>query len=222
MRGPDYFRHKIQELELIAPPEKANFYREYTEFILNRMKDIYFIDSEDKAQQVNAFFANPERAIAKLREDRTLTLPLITVSIDDIDEDLDRRRNDNSLEISTVWDKKSQRALRVISKTAKPINLSFSINIWAKYVEDINQILENVIKLFNPSLDFTTSQTTRTKAFVDQITDNSVVSVADKEDRVIRKMIVITAEAYLSYPKYLITSTGEIEKFNNEVIIEEN
>ena len=222
MRGPDYFRQKIQELEIIAPPEKSNFYREYTEFILRRMKDIHFIDAEEKAQQVNAFFANPERAIAKLREDRTLTLPLITVSIDDIDQDVDRRRNDNSLEISTVWDKKSQRALRIISKTPKPINLSFSINIWAKYVEDINQLLENVIQLFNPSLDFTTSHTSHTKAFIDQITDNSVVSVADKEDRVIRKMIVITAEAYLSFPKYLITSTGEIEKYNNEVIIEEN
>ena len=71
MRGPDYFRQKIQELEIIAPPEKSNFYREYTEFILRRMKDIHFIDAEEKAQQVNAFFANPERAIAKLREDRT-------------------------------------------------------------------------------------------------------------------------------------------------------
>ena len=222
MRGPDYFRQKIQELELVAPPEKSNFYREYTEFILARMKNIYFIDSEDKALQVNAFFANPERAIAKLREDRTLSLPIITVSIDDIDEDIDRRRTDQSLEISTIWDKKAQRALRVISKTSKPINLSFSINIWAKYVEDINQLLENIIKLFNPSLDFTTSHTTHTKAFIDQITDNSVVSVADKEDRVIRKMIVLTAEAYLSFPKYLVTSTGEIEKYNNEVIIDEN
>tara|TARA_R110000765_G_scaffold141255_3_gene242029 strand:- start:199 stop:867 length:669 start_codon:yes stop_codon:yes gene_type:complete len=222
MRGIDYFRQQIQKLELIAPPEKTNFYREYTEFILRRMKATQFIDAEGKAQQVNAFFANPERAIAKLREDRTLTLPLITVSIDDVDEDADRRRTSSNIEISTIWDKKTQRALRIVSKTAKPINLSFSINIWAKYVEDINQILENILKQFNPSLDFTTSYTTNTKAFIDQITDNSVVTVADKEDRVIRKMIVLTAEAYLTYPKYLITSTGEIEKADIDVLFDEN
>ena len=39
MRGQDYFRQKIQELELIAPAEKSNFYREYTKFILAKMKD---------------------------------------------------------------------------------------------------------------------------------------------------------------------------------------
>jgi hypothetical protein len=222
MRGADYFRGKIQEFEKIAPPEKSNFYREYTKFILELMKSVQYIDAEDKAKQVTAFFANPERAIAKLKEDRNITLPVITVSIDDIDEDVDRRRTSKNIEISTIWDKKTQRALRVVSQTAKPINISFSINIWAKYVEDINQLLETIVKLFNPSLDFSTSQTVTTKAFIEQITDNSVVTVADQEDRIVRKMIVITAEAYLSYPKYLVTSTGEIEKYNNEVKIDEN
>jgi len=221
MRGQDYFRQKIQELELIAPAEKSDFYREYSKFLLAKMGMVKFIDSEGKPQDITTFFANPERAIAKIHEDRNITLPVLTVSIDDIDEDTDRRRTSSNLEISTVWDKKTQRALRVISKASKPINLSFSINIWAKYVEDINQIVENIMLLFNPSLDFQTSNSTNTKAFIEQITDNSVASSPDKEDRVIRKMIVLTAEAYLTYPKYLVTSTGEIEKYAAEIIIDE-
>ena len=211
MRGLDYFRQKIQELELVAPAEKSDFYREYTKFLIEKMKTVGHVDSEGKSIKSTVFFANPERAIAKLKEDRTLTLPLITVSIDDIDEDLDRRKTSSNIEITTIWDKEDRRAKRIISKAAKPINISFTINVWAKYVEDVNQLVENIMLMFNPSLDFKTKYSTNTKAFIEQITDNSVMTAADKEDRVIRKMIVITAEAYLPSPKYLITSTGEIE-----------
>ena len=211
MRGLDYFRQKIQELELKAPVEKSDFYREYTKFILEKMKTVDIIDSEGKAVDPTVFFANPERAIAKIKEDRNLTLPVITVSIDDIDEDVDRRRTASNIEITTIWDKEERRAKRVISKASKPINISFTINVWAKYREDLNQIIENIMLMFNPSLDFKTKYATNTKAFIEQVTDNSVASAADREDRVLRKMIVVTAEAYLPSPKYLITSTGEIE-----------
>lgn len=212
MRGLDYFRKKIQELELKAPPEKSDFYREYTKFLIEKMKTVQYLDSEDKAQDVNVFFANPERAIAKMKEDRNFKLPLISVSIDDIDEDADRRKTSSNLEISTVWDVKKQRAVRIVSKASKPINLSFTINIWSKYLEDINQIIESVMLMFNPSMDFKTKDSSNSKAFIQQVTDNSVMSVGDQKDRIVRKMIIITAEAYLSNPKYLITSTGEIER----------
>jgi hypothetical protein len=211
MRGHDYFRQKIQEFELIHTPAKSDFYREYTKFILDKMSTLEIIDSEDKAQKVNSFFANPERAIAKIREDRNLSLPVITVAIDDIDEDLDRRRTSYNLDIKTVWDVKQRRAARIISKAAKPVNISFTINIWAKYLEDMNQIVETILLMFNPSLDFKTSASTVTKAFISQITDSSTMSAPDREDRVIRKMINIRAEAYLSNPQYLVTNTGEIE-----------
>ena len=211
MRGSDYFRKKIEEFEKTTPTPKANFYREYTSFLIDKMNNIQYTDAEDKTQGITAFFANPERAIAKLREDRNLTLPLITVGIDDIDEDADRRRGPHSLQIETVWDIKERRAVRVISRASKPINLTFSINIWSKYVEDLNQLVENIALLFNPSLDFQTNHSVNTKAFITQITDNSVLSVPDREDRVNRKMILVTAEAYLNYPKYLVTKTGEIE-----------
>lgn len=212
MRGNDYFRQKIQELELKAPPEKSNFYREYTKFLIEKMKTVQYLDSEAKAQDINVFFANPERAIAKMKEDRNFKLPLISISIDDIDEDIDRRKTSSNLEINTVWDVKKRRATRIISKASKPINISFTINVWSKYIEDINQIIESIMLMFNPTLDFKTIDSTNTKAFIQQITDNSTMSAGDQKDRVIRKMIIVTAEAYLTNPKYLITSTGEIER----------
>ena len=176
MKGLSYFRKKIQEFELISPVEKSDFYREYTKFILEKMKTVNIVDSENKPVEPTAFFANPERAIAKIKEDRNLTLPVITISIDDIDEDVDRRRTSSN-------------------------------------------IVENILIMFNPSLDFKTKNSTNTKAFIEQVTDTSVANVSDREDRIIRKMIVLTAEAYLPNPKYLITNTGEIEFLGTDVQI---
>ena len=59
-------------------------------------------------------------------------------------------------------------------------------------------------------LDITTSRATNSKAFISQVTDNSVVTVADKQDRVLRKLIVVSVETYLPNRKYLVTSNGEL------------
>ena len=211
MKGHDYFRRKIQELETEAPIEKSDFYREYTEFIINKMNTLKTVDSEGKATDVTAFFANPERAIAKIKEDRNLVLPVVTVAIDDIGEDSDRRRTATNIEIESRWDAAKNRAIRVVSKVPKPINVSFTINVWAKYVEDMNQVIENILMMFNPSLNFKTSKSEITKAFIDRVSDTSVMSAGDREDRVVRKSITVTAEAYITYPKYQITSTGKLE-----------
>jgi len=211
MRGFDYFRKKIQELELKSPVDKTNFYREHTDFLLKKMKTVQILDSENKAVSPNVFFANPERAIAKMKEDRNLTLPVITVAIGDIDEDLDRRRSNFNLDINTVWDPKERVARRVVSTVPKAVNLTFSLNIWAKYVEDINQMVENILLMFNPSMDITTSKSTNSKAFIAQVTDNSVVTVADKSDRVVRKLIVVSVESYLPHRNYLVTSNGSLK-----------
>ena len=211
MRGYDYFRKKIQELELKAPATKSNFYREHTDFLLKKMKTVEFVDSENKAVKPTVFFANPERAIAKMKEDRNLTLPVITVAIGDIDEDLDRRRSNFNLDINTIWDPKKRVARRIVSTVPKAVNISFSINVWAKYIEDVNQLVENILLLFNPSMDITTSRSNNSKAFISQVTDNSVVTVADKTDRVVRKLIVVSVESYLPHRKYLVTSNGALE-----------
>ena len=89
--------------------------------------------------------------------------------------------------------------------------VSFSINVWAKYIEDVNQLVENILLLFNPSMDITTSRSNNSKAFISQVTDNSVVTVADKTDRVVRKLIVVSVEYYLPHRKYLVTSNGALE-----------
>ena len=82
----------------------------------------------------------------------------------------------------------------------------------------MDQIVEQIRLLFNPSLIVETSNTTTASAFIVQETDNSDFDLEDREDRIIRKTFTISLEGYIPNPKFLLTSTGEIEEFIFKVL----
>ena len=63
------------------------------------------------------------------------------------------------------------------------------------------------------------SYTNVAQAYIDVETDNSTVEVDDRKERVIRRTLSVKLEGYIPNPKFLITSTGEIEEFNADAII---
>lgn len=220
MRAYDDIRRKISDFDR-GNFSKTDFYREYVQFFIRKIGTVTTIDSEGKVNTPEVFFANPERAIAKIKEDRNLTLPIVSVGIDDIDDDPDRRRMDSNLEIETLWDAKEQRAIRIVSIVPKAVKLTVLINLWARYMEDMNQLIEQIELMFNPSM------TVRTKfsnhnilAFISQVSDNSSVSVGDREDRILRKVVSVVIDTYIPNRKYLYTSTGEIESIGVDAQID--
>ena len=215
-------RRDIEKLDLLKGHTKTDFYREYTQFLIRKMGTISIIDGEGKATVgIPAFYANPERAIAKIHQDRNLVLPVISVGISDIDDDVDRRRTNMNLVIETAWDKALQRAQRVVSVAPKAVKLSFMINVWSKYLEDMNQIVENIQLLFNPSLDFRTEFSDYIQGFITQVADNSTVVVGDRQDRIIRRSIQVTVDAYIPNQKFLYTNTGAIEELKAVIEIDQ-
>lgn len=219
MRPLEDVRKSIQALELNSQTN-SDFYREYVQFLIRKMGTMTVLDSEGKEQKIESFFANPERAVAKMKEDRNLVLPVVTVSIDDIDDDVDRRRNANVIEMQTYWDKKSQRAIRIVSVAPKAVKVAFLINFWAKYTEDINQMMESLQLMFNPALDIKTKFSNTVKAFISQVSNASITSLGDREDRVLKKAIQISVETYIPNRRYMYTSTGQIEKISAEFDID--
>jgi len=217
VRAYNDIRRKIQDFEA-TNNSKIDFFREYTQALIRKIGTVEIIDAENKSVKIETFFANPERAIAKIREDRNLVLPVISIAIDDIEDDALRRRTDAQIEMEKGWNKKSQRAVRIVSVAPKAVKLTFVINLWAKYVEDLNQMLENIQLMFNPALDVKTKFSTTIQAFINQVSDNSSMAVSDREDRVVRKSIVVVVDTYVPNRKYLYTSTGEIESINSEIV----
>jgi hypothetical protein len=190
----------------------SHFYREHTKALMDSLSNFSILTEEGKVRDnIQVFFATPERAIAKLKEDRNMILPVISVGLTDIEEDTKRRRYSQQLVTRASWDVDEQRARRVIAGVSKAVNVTYVINVWTKYTEDMNQIIEQISEMFNPDLVLETKFGTQTKGFLTDISDFSEVRPGDKADRVLRKIAMIDFETYLPTKEYLITNTGEIE-----------
>jgi hypothetical protein len=194
----------------------VNAYKEIVRFLLSRFNGLYYLNHEQEAVEVKCRYGNPERTIAKLNSEDNIVLPLITISQDVIVEAPTRRRNASNLIQSSYWDDEKQKAVRVVSLCDVPVTIQYNINVWAKYMEDLDQLSQKIRLSFNPSITLNTNFSKNSQVFLEAETNNYSFSLADREDRVLRKSFTASVETYIKSPKYLITSTGKIEKLNIE------
>ena len=150
-------------------------------------------------------------------QENNIILPVITVGQTKIDDDTTRRRYKPLIIASKIYNEKIQRSERVIKFVDRPVNITYTVNLWAKYMEDLDQLAEQVRLKFNPSLPFITPFSTKTKAFRTDKANQSDVATADREDRILRKAFTISVETYIPSPKFKYTSTGEIEELVLEI-----
>jgi hypothetical protein len=62
-----------------------------------------------------------------------------------------------------------------------------------------------------------TKYSTLAKAFITSEEAVGSMTANDKDDRIIKKTINITLRTYIPSPKFIVTSTGQIEEFNIEI-----
>jgi len=189
-------------------------YKETLRAVIHLFSNLFIIDSEEKIVKVKCMHGNPERVVAKLNQEDNLILPVITITQTTSDDDDARRRYTPLLVNERYWDTSKERAFRVLSFVARPININYEINFWCKYRADIDQLLEQSRLLFNPEASINTPFSTLTKGYITGEVDNSELSVGDTADRIVKKSLSVTVETYVPSPKFLITSTGKIETFN--------
>ena len=186
------------------------------------MGNFHYIDSENKVIRIKSMHANQERAIAKIKQTANVILPIITVSQTVSENNARRQKYSSNLIHETLWDDDKQRAIRVLSFNSRPVDITYKVNIWTKYREDIDHILEQIRLLFNPSVEIETPLSNLAKGILMKENDMSDVDLGDGSDRLVRKEVVVTVETYVPSPKYLITSTGEISSMNAEVDLFKN
>lgn len=213
-------------LNLISQMDKKsviplNGYKEIVRFLINEFNDLPYLNDELETVKAKCRYGNPERTIAKLNQANSLILPLITISQNAILESANRQRYFPVIMHTTYWNKDKQKAERVISFCDRPVTIQYNINVWAKYMEDMDQLSQQVRLRFNPSIQLKTKFSNDSKVFLASETNNFNFSLGDREDRIIRKSFTASVETYIRSPKYLISSTGQIEELNLEAIIEE-
>ena len=191
-------------------------YRESLRSMIASFNDVGYISSEDKWTDIKCIHANAERAIAKLKQENNIILPIISIAQTVSDNDTERQKTESLLVNEKYWDKKKNRAIRILSLAPRPVNVRYQLHIWAKYMSDLDQMLEQIRLKFNPEMQVPTEFSTLAKAFLESEEDVGSVTGADKEDRVLKKTLNIVLRTYIPSPKFLYTSTGEIEEFKIE------
>ena len=195
------------------------FYKESLRYLLSTLGTLAYLNSETKVVNIKCVHANPERTISKLHQENNIILPIISIDQETSDNDDGRRRNSPTLVLEKYWSEEKKRAFRLMSLAPRAVNISYGINIWSKYKNDLDQITEQVRLMFNPHLVVKNPYTNVASAFIETEADQSTLELGDREERILRKTFTITLQAYIPNPQFLITSTGEIEEFNTEATI---
>lgn len=193
-------------------------YKETLRSVLNIFGRYSYLDGENQLKSIKCVHANPERAVAKAKEELgNLILPIISVGQPSTENSDDRRRYQPVLVQDKYWDEKAARAVRILSFSPRPVQINYSIGIWTKYKNDLDQILEQIRFSFNPSMEIPTKFSTLAKGNLLEETDSSIMEAADGEDRILKKFFGLQVETYIPSPKFLLTSTGKIERFLQEI-----
>jgi hypothetical protein len=196
----------------------SGVYRETLRSMLTSFADLVYIDSEKKQIDVPCIHANAERAVAKIVQEDSIILPITSVAQTTTDNDVNRDRYESLLVHEKIWDDSKQRAIRVLSLAPRAVNIKYQVNIFGKYLSDVDQIMEQIRLKFNPEMEVPTPFSTMTRALIDSEENAGQLDVGDKQDRIIKKTLSITVRTYIPNPKFLFTSTGKIEKYIAEII----
>ena len=188
-------------------------YKESLRSMIASFNDVGYISSEDKWTDIKCIHANAERAVAKLKQENNIILPILSIGQTVSDNDTERQKTESLLVNEKYWDKEKNKAIRILSLAPRAVNVRYQLNIWAKYMADMDQILEQVRLKFNPEMQVPTEFSTLAKAFLESEEEVGQVTVSDKEDRILKKTMNIVLRTYIPSPKFLYTSTGKIEEF---------
>jgi len=195
------------------------FYKESLRYIISKLGSLSYVNSEVELVDVLCIHANPERTIAKLKQENNIILPIISINQNTSTNDDPRRRYEANIVTESFWSEKKKRAFRVISLAPRAVTIEYGINIWAKYKNNLDQLVEQIRLLFNPHMVVKNPYTNVAQAYIDVESDNSTLDTSDRQERILRRAFTVRMEAYIPNPQFLITSTGEIEEFNMESTI---
>jgi len=215
MRDKDslYIRNQIVDLTTTKIlPVIDNVYKESLRSMLHTFGNMYYLDGNSNRIKVNCSHGNPERIAGRIKSDNTLVLPMLTIVETQTVSDPERMRY-QSIVSETEWDPDKRRATRVLSLPPRPINITYEINVWAKYKADMDMLRSSIFSLFSPDLNVETQFSVHNKAFINNEREVGTVTAADTSDRVLQKSISVTLETYIPSPKFFFTNTGEIKEF---------
>lgn len=196
---------------------QKNVLEETLRQIVNIFGNIWYLDTNNEKIKIHSSTGKMDRVSGKRIQENTLVLPYISINEAGISYSDTRRKSANLVISESFWDHKEKRAKRILSLPPIAVDINYEINIWSKFVEDLDTIRLSIFSLFNPDLTIRTRFSDLNRSFIDSESDISDYQATDTADRTLKKTITIRVETYLPAPKFLYTSSGELVSFNAQV-----
>jgi len=205
------------------------------EAVMDLFKDLVVLDEDGKAHRVPIIWGTQEKAVAAIiqdnvRKDNSLVvdrirLPILAIHSLDYQFNQSRYvyhkavdylrglRPDNKPGFTT--NEKYERDTIFGVTKGIPIDISYSLYAWTLYVEDMNQILEQIILKFSPVAYIKVRGVTwEVQVKLDSISNNIETEPGDQAIRVVKFQFNLTAESYIPQPivkkKAILTQRVEI------------
>jgi hypothetical protein len=191
------------------------------EALLDMFGDLEVIDDDGKAHPVPIIWGSQEKAVAAImqdnvRKDETLAvdrirLPMLAIWASDYQYDTERYTYHKALDYlrglrsdgkpGFAFKEKYERDTVFGKARGVPVNVTYTLVAWTSYIEDMNQILEQILLKFSPVAYIRVRGVSWEVAVkLDSIANNLETEPGDQAVRVIKFQFNITAETYIPQP----------------------
>lgn len=201
---------------------------------MDLFRNIIVIDENGLQHKVPIIWGTQEKAVAyvlqdNVRKDKTLVvdrirLPILSIHQSDIQMNLDhftysqartRGRRPDGKPAFTIDEKFERDTVFGVSRGI-PIDITYTLNAWTLYIEDMNQILEQILLKFNHVAYINVRGINwEVIAKLNSIGNNIEVEPGDQAIRVIKYQFNITVESYIPQP---ILRQKAVLKMGTEIV----
>jgi hypothetical protein len=234
-----------QMVEDIKDPNRQVLYR-YSkslrgcdEALVDLFSNIVVIDEDGKAHKVPIVWGTQEKAVAWILQDNVrkdgslvverIRLPMLAIYSSGMEFDQTRYTYHKALDYMRRLDPERRPGLYSKEKFERdtvfgvargiPVNKTYSLVVWTMYMEDMDQILEQVILKFSPVAYIRIRGVNwETTVSLDSIANNVDNEPGDQNQRIIKFEFNLTARAYIPQPMVRNRSVlGTKVDFHNSV-----
>lgn len=215
------------------------------EAMVDMFNNISVIDEDGKAHKVPIVWGTQERAVAWILQDTTrkdgslvverIRLPAMAIHSTGVEFDQSRYTYHKAIDLLrnttdgkpgfTVKERYERDTVFGVSRGI-PINKTYSLLLWTMYMEDMDQILEQIFLKFSP-IAYINVRGVRweTSVSLDSISNNVDYEPGDQNKRIIKYEINLTTRTYIPQPivrkkAVLKTTVDFLNSVENENITE--
>lgn len=236
----------IQTGQIINEPKRFDTIYRYSRAlrgtdtaVMDLFRNLVVIDEDGKAHNVPIMWGTQEKAVAAIvqdnvRKDNSLVvdrirLPMLAISSSDYQFNQSRyiyhraidylRSESTNFKPGYTYNEKYEKDTIFGVAKGLPVDVTYTLYAWTLYVEDMNQILEQIILKFSPVAYIKVRGINwETQVKLDSIANNLDYEPGDQAIRVVKFMFNLTAETYIPQPivrKKSILST-KVDITNNK------